>query len=177
MIRIRPETENDIAAIRHINEMAFGGREEADIVDKVRRQPGERLSLVAVDEDGELLGHILFSPASLASKDGQLEGMALAPMAVLPDHQNRGIGTQLANTGIEMLRAKGCPFIIVLGHAHYYPRFGFQRASKYNIHSQWDGVPDEAFMILVLQTDGLPPEGGAARYSTAFDDTAEEDLA
>jgi putative acetyltransferase len=177
MIKIRTETDKDIAAIRHINEAAFGGREEADIVDKVRALPSTKLSLVAVDDDGQLLGHILFSPATLSGDKGQLEGMALAPMAVLPEHQNRGIGSQLVKAGIEMLRAEACPFIIVLGHAHYYPRFGFERASQHNIRSQWAGVPDDAFMILVLEADKLPPQGGVARYCSAFDDAVEEETA
>lgn len=172
MITIRPETDDDIAAIRHINEAAFGGQEEADIVDKVRTQTGPKLSLVAVDESGQLLGHILFSPAVLAGDYGQVEGMALAPMAVVPEYQNRGIGTQLVEAGLERLRASACPFVIVLGHSHYYPRFGFERASQHKIASQWPGVPDEAFMVLIMAPDKLPSEGGVARYSPAFDDAA-----
>jgi len=172
MIEIRNETEADITAIRQVNEAAFGGQEEANIVDKVRAQPGEKLSLVAVDEDAKLIGHILFSRVSLNGEDGKLDGMGLAPMAVVPEYQNRGIGSQLVKGGIERLRTTGCPFIIVLGHAHYYPRFGFEPASKYRIHSQWEGVPNEVFMVLVLDADKLPPSGGLARYNPAFDESA-----
>lgn len=170
MIQIRSETEQDIAAIRSINEAAFGGKEEADIVDKLRAQAGEKLSLVAQGDNGQLLGHIFFSPVTLHGDAGEIVvGMGLAPMSVLPEHQNRGIGSLLVQAGIERLRASGCPFIIVLGHAQYYPRFGFEPASQHNIHSQWDDIPDEVFMILILEADKLPSSGGVVRYSSAFD--------
>ena len=80
--------------------------------------------------------------------------MGLAPMAVLPAWQRQGIGTLLVKRGIEMLKRRSCPFIIVLGHPEYYPRFDFERASGTGIRSQWEGVPDEAFMILILDQAG-----------------------
>jgi putative acetyltransferase len=98
--------------------------------------------------------------------------MGLAPMAVLPDIQHRGIGTQLIRKGIESLRRAHCPFIIVLGHADYYPRFGFEGASAYGVKCQWDGVPDEAFMILWLDKSTMPPASGLAKYREEFDEAA-----
>jgi putative acetyltransferase len=94
--------------------------------------------------------------------------MGLAPMAVLPDMQRRGIGTQLINAGVEELRKRRCPFIIVLGHAGYYPRFGFEKASLYGIMCQWEGIPDEAFMILWLDRTKAGSVSGLAKYREEF---------
>ncbi len=101
-------------------------------------------------ESGRIVGHILFSPVRIDGSEMTTDGMGLAPVAVLPAWQRQGIGTLLVQTGIKMLTGQGCSFTIVLGHPEYYPRFGFERASLHGIHSQWQGVPDEAFMILIL---------------------------
>ena len=103
-----------------------------------------------------------------------IEGMGLAPMAVLPAWQRQGIGTLLIKRGIEMLKSRSCPFIIVLGHPEYYPRFDFERASNYGIRSQWEGVPDEAFMILILDREAMQGVSGVARYRNEFDEAVEE---
>jgi putative acetyltransferase len=124
---IRPETTADIPAIHTLNELAFGQPLEANIVDKIRNSSGIGISVVA-EEQGRIVGHILFSPAEIEGPRGSIAGMGLAPMAVLPDLQRQGIGTQLVKRGVEDLSARGCSFIIVLGHADYYPRFGFERA-------------------------------------------------
>lgn len=97
-------------------------------------------------------------------------GMGLAPMAVLPSHQRKGIGSLLVRHGLEFLRKCDCPFVIVLGHPEYYPRFGFEVASKYKLRSQWEGVPDEAFMVIVLNSSEFPKQGGVARYRDEFND-------
>jgi len=147
MIIIREERPEDIEAIRRVNNEAFGQPAEAEVVDRLRENCNDLLSLVAV-ERREVVGHILFSPATIGGEGTALEvaGMGLAPMAVLPRCQGQGIGSLLIHNGIKMLRERGCPFIIVLGYPEYYPRFGFERASRYGIHSQWSEVPDEAFM-------------------------------
>jgi putative acetyltransferase len=90
-------------------------------------------------------------------------------MAVLPAHQNRGIGSMLVREGLKQLVAQGCPFVIVLGHPEYYPRFGFEPASKHGIRCQWEGVPDAAFMVLFLQEDPPIETTGTARYRAEFD--------
>ena len=94
-------------------------------------------------------------------------GMGLAPMAVLPEHQRQGIGSELVRAGLAELRERDCIFVIVLGHPEYYPRFGFEPASKHGIKCEW-AVPDEAFMILVFDETHLPEAGGRVRYRPEF---------
>jgi len=166
MIEIREEQPWDILLIREVNIQAFGQVQEADIVDKVRRNCGDLLSLVGVAGD-KVVGHILFSPVLLKRKERTVEGMGLAPMAVLPEYQRQGIGSQLIRTGIARLASRRCPFIVVLGHAEYYPRFGFEPASRYGIRSEWE-VPDEAFMILVLDQSEMQDISGVAIYRPEF---------
>ena len=166
MIRIREEQPQDIKAIRKLNIRAFGQAQEADVVDKLRRTCNDLLSLVAVIQN-QVIGHILFSSAKIESGDRFVEGMGLAPMAVLPEYQRRGIGSELARTGIAKLKNRQCPFVIVLGHAGYYPRFGFEPASRYGIRSEWE-VPDDAFMILMLNESEMQAISGVARYRPEF---------
>lgn len=166
MIEIRKEEPGDIGAVRRLNEAAFEDGPEADLVDKLRGACDHYGSFVAVDQ-GVVVGHILFTPVTL--DDGGLVGMGLAPMAVLPSRQKQGIGSLLVRYGLEYFRNAGCPFIIVLGHPDYYPRFGFGPASHYKLSSQWEGVPDEAFMVIVFRGDDLPEAGSIARYRGEFD--------
>ncbi|MGD8499573.1 MAG: N-acetyltransferase [Phycisphaerales bacterium] len=173
MIAIREEEVSDIWAIRNLNEVAFGGPAEADVVDRLRQVCDDCLSLVAVDGD-EVVGHVMFSPATVESSDRVIRGMGLAPMAVLPNRQRRGIGTALIERGLALLRERRCPFVIVLGHADYYPRFGFVPASLYNLKSQWEGIPDGAFMILEFDQKALKGAHGVAKYREEFNEAMEE---
>ncbi len=167
MVQIRRERPGDEKTVRRINRLAFECDEEANVVDQLRRTCKEYLAFVAtVDE--EIVGHILFTPATL--EGSRLVGMGLAPMAVDPGVQNRGIGTLLVGHGLEHLKASGCPFVIVLGHPEYYPRFGFELASARGVSCQWEGVPNEAFMIQVFDLEGFPETGGIARYRSEFDE-------
>ena len=166
MIRIREEQAQDVVAIREVNVRGFGQSQEADIVDKLRQNCDELISLVALKED-KIVGHILFSPVTIESGDGTIRGMGLAPMAVLPEHQRQGIGSELVRAGIERLKNMDCPFVIVVGFPEYYPRFGFESASRYGIKSEWD-VPDEAFMILVLNESELGGISGVVKYQPEF---------
>ncbi len=169
MITIRLEKPEDIISVRIINERAFGQPAEADIVDKLRQNCPEVLSLVAEDE-GYIIGHILFTPVIVATDEKSIQGMGLGPMAVLPERQREGIGSIMVEYGLKMLQDRSCPFVIVLGHAEYYPRFGFEIASKYGLTSQWDGVPDEAFMVLIFDEIALEGVSGIARYRKEFDE-------
>jgi putative acetyltransferase len=167
-ISVRPERPADVAAVRRVNEEAFGQPAEAAIVDALRRHCPDALSLVATEGDS-VVGHIFFSPATVECGQRVIEGMGLAPMAVLPGRQRRGIGTLLARAGIATLRERRCPFVIVLGHPEYYPRFGFVPASRHGLRCQWDGVPDEAFMVLILDEGVMQGVSGVASYRSEFD--------
>jgi putative acetyltransferase len=162
LIRIREETPEDVAAVREVNRQAFGQDEEGALVDALRASGAVLLSLVAV-QDHQVVGHIMYSPLQV----GVVTGAALAPMAVLPDHQGQGIGSQLVRAGTSRLKESGCPFIIVVGHAHYYPRFGFTPASDWGITCEWE-VPAEAFMLLVLDHARMASVSGRAVYRPEF---------
>ena len=169
MVDIRREKQRDYATVRVLNDTAFGQTTEGVIVDNIRGVCNEILSLVAVKE-GEVVGHILFSPISVNCEGKRILGMGLAPMAVLPQYQNQGIGTQLVNEGIKILKASKIPFIVVLGHAKYYPRFGFQVASKYGLVPQWEGVPDDVFMVLFLDESMKNNVHGVVNYRKEFNE-------
>jgi len=168
MITIRKEQRGDEEQIRLVNTCAFGQPAEADVVDTLRKACPEGVSLVAVCED-KIVGHILFTPAVIEAKEKEIGGMGLAPMSVQPEFQRQGIGAKLVQAGLDEMRKAQQPFVIVLGHPEYYPRFGFARASRYGIISQYDNVPDEAFMILVLDKGALKGALGIAKYRAEFD--------
>lgn len=167
MLEIRKEEANEREAIHQLNSIAFDHGPEAVLVDKLRITCQDYISFVAVEESS-VIGHILFTPAGI--EDCSAVGMGLAPMSVLPSHQREGVGSRLVRYGLDYLRDAGCPFVIVLGHPDYYPRFGFEPASKYQIRSQWEGVPDAAFMIAVFDRGVIPKRGGVARYRDEFDE-------
>jgi putative acetyltransferase len=169
MAVIRDERSPDASAIRAVVEAAFSQAVEADLVDKLRVACHERISLVACDGD-HIVGHILFTPVTIDRAEGMLVGYGLAPMAVLPEFQRRGIGSALVHAGIERLRHSRCPFVIVVGHPTYYPRFGFVPASTCGIGCEWDGVPDDAFMVLVLEPAITSQLAGVAKYRKEFDE-------
>ncbi|MHC4750178.1 MAG: GNAT family N-acetyltransferase [Planctomycetota bacterium] len=162
MYIIRREQPQDISKIREINKRAFGQEQEAMIVDRLRENCNSILSLVAIAED-QVIGHILFSPAVIEGENGRLFGSGLAPVAVLPEYQKKGIGSELVQTGVARLKQGGCPYIIVLGYPEYYSRFGFEPANRFGIKSQWD-VPTEAFMILMLNKTAMKDITGVAKY-------------
>ena len=163
LIEIREERPDDISAVREVNRRAFGQQQESNIVDALRTNGGALLSLVAM-MDGRVVGHIMYSPVTLGDT---VNGAALGPMAVRPEHQRQGIGTKLIETGNRKIKDAGYPFIIVVGHAEYYPRFGFRPASKYGIKCEWD-VPDEVFMVLMLDAAKMKGVSGLAKYRGEF---------
>jgi putative acetyltransferase len=166
VITIRHEKPEDTPLIYSVIEQTFKRTAEAVLTDKLRHACAEHLSLVAED-NGTIAGHIMFTPV-LIKNGKEIQGMGLAPMAVLPARQRRGIGTLLIKSGLQILQENGCPFVIVLGHPDYYPRFGFQPASRFNIKSQWEGVPDEAFMILVMDEEAMRNVSGIALFRDEF---------
>lgn len=164
-MHIRPEAPSDLAAVRAVNEAAFGTSGEADLVDTLRDKVQPLVSLVA-DLDGSVVDHILFSPVTL-TPGADVMLMGLGPMAVLPEHQRRGIGSALVAEGLKRCAALGCDAVIVLGHPAYYPRFGFVPASRYGISSEYD-VLDEVFMLTELRAGSLRGVSGKVSYDEAF---------
>jgi putative acetyltransferase len=146
---IREERPGDRDAVRAVEEAAFGRPDEADIVDALRDDPAWALSLVAVADDGEIVGHLLFTRGDRA--------MTLGPLAVLPSHQRSGVGAALMREGLARLDEP----IVLLGHVEYYPRFGFRPAAPEGITNQW-GIEDPAWMVRGELSPGL------VRYPAAF---------
>jgi putative acetyltransferase len=165
-MNIREERSEDIAAIRSVNIEAFGRAQEANLIEMLRTNGGILLSLVAPNED-QIVGHLLYSPVTAGSGEKKIAGAGLGPMAVLPEYQRRGIGAKLIEFGTSRLKQSGCPFIVVLGHAEYYPRFGFRPASQYRLKCEWK-VPDNAFMALVLDESKIRRLSGFAKYREEF---------
>ncbi len=168
MTTIRPETAEDYAAIREVNALAFGREVEARLVENLRRLPDFilELSLVAV-EGGRVVGHILFSPLVVETKDGSVPALALGTLAVRPESQNQGIGSELVLDGLERCRSLGHRTVVVVGHANYYPRFGFSPARALGLEAPFP-VPDEAFLALELVPGALDGVAGMVRYPPPF---------
>ncbi len=126
----RREEPRDADAVWRVNELAFGEPTEANLVRDLTAAGASTLSLVA-EKDGYVVGHILFSPVTIETPAGQVTAIGLAPMAVLPDQQGKGIGTRLVQEGLAQLRRLGYDAVVLVGHPDYYPRFGFKRASRF----------------------------------------------
>jgi putative acetyltransferase len=162
---IRAERPTDWAAVRVVNESAFDTADEANLVDALRELARPIVSRVAED-DGAIVGHILFSPVLLVEHP-ELMIMGLAPMAVAPAHQRMGIGSALVRAGLDACARTGFGAVVVLGHPEYYPRFGFSPATRFGIGCEYD-VPDEAFMALELHADYLRGAIGKIKFHAAF---------
>jgi putative acetyltransferase len=168
MITIRPETTEDYAATHEVNALAFGREVEAALVEALRGLPDfiPELSLVAV-EAGRVVGHILFSPMVIETKEGAVPAVALATLAVRPEFQNQGIGSELVRDGLERCRSLGHRIVVVIGHPAYYPRFGFSPARTRGLEAPFP-VPDEAFLALELVPGALDGVAGMVRYPPPF---------
>jgi putative acetyltransferase len=164
---IRHEEKKDCKDIYEVNRLAFGQENEGKLVDKIRSGSNfvPELSLVAVT-GRKIVGHILFSKIKIIGSS-VFETLALAPMAVIPAFQKQGIGSKLIKKGMSKARELGFDSIIVLGHKDYYPRFGFERASKWGIKCPFE-VPDEAFMAIGLTKKALKVKAGTVEYPEEF---------
>jgi putative acetyltransferase len=163
---IRKEQHDDVAAIHALNSQAFGSEVESNLVDLLRENGKVALSMVA-EEGGSILGHILYSPVTITTSDKAVPALGLGPMAVLPSHQRRGIGSALIIASLEKLRQRGEKLIVLVGHPEYYPQFGFRKGSEFGLRWEMD-CPDEVFMVLELIPGSAPPGGGAVRYAREF---------
>ena len=168
--KVKQETDKDYRGITEVNDLAFGQKNEGRLILRLRKTKKfiPELSLVAEIED-RIVGHILFYPIEIKSDDQVFPSLALAPMAVLPEYQKQGIGSRLVEEGLKKARKLGSKSVIVLGHAAYYPRFGFEPAGKWGIRPPFE-VPDAVFMALELVRDGLKDIQGTVEYPPEFNE-------
>ncbi|HVV99789.1 MAG TPA: N-acetyltransferase [Planctomycetaceae bacterium] len=164
LLQIRPENADDHAAIGEVNRLAFGREAEARLVDELRSDGHVRLSLVA-EENGRVIGHILFSELLIRTATGEIQSLSLAPMAVVPDRQHRGIGTALVEAGLRQCRELGHRIVVVLGHPEYYPRFGFSAELAVPLLCGYSGP---ALMALELVPGALHNVRGELLYPPPF---------
>lgn len=169
-IIIRPEGPSDYKDIFRVNALAFERDNESRLIENLRNTrafvPG--LSIVALHNE-VCLGHILFLPINIIGSETKSETLSLAPMAVLPAYQNKGIGSQLVKEGILAAKKEGYSSIVVVGHPGFYPRFGFQRASQWGIRAQFE-IPDDVFMAMELQPNGLKGHEGIVEFPEEYND-------
>jgi putative acetyltransferase len=151
--------------VRRVNQRAFGRSTEAALVDALRGSPGA-VSLVATVER-EIVGHILFTPVQVGDEPRPSLAVGLAPMAVLPEYQRQGIGSELVRAGLDACRSRGHSLVVVVGHPTFYPKFGFVQASTAGLAYE-HAVRPEAFMVFELQAGMLAQARGVVRYRPEF---------
>ena len=165
---IRAEAPEDGQAIAEVTARAFGKEREARMVDAIRRSDGyvPELSLVA-ELEGRIVGHVMLSYVSLASDERRV--LELGPMSVAPERQREGIGSALIREAVRVAEERGEPLVLVLGHATYYPRFGFRPAGELGIAPPDPDIRDEFFMALPLRAYD-PTLRGRVVFPAAFTD-------
>jgi putative acetyltransferase len=161
---IRAEVVGDHEDIRRVNRLAFGQDAEGQLVDALRAGGLVRLSLVA-ELAGNVVGHILFSDLPIVTDSGTIAALSLAPMAVLPELQNQGIGSALVRRGVEECRRQGHRIVVVVGHADFYPRFGFSAQLARRFDSPYSG---DSCMALELSPGALEGVRGRVEYPPPF---------
>lgn len=167
---IRPEAPGDVQAIHRVEVAAFGQGDEAKLVDQLRAHNAHTLSLVA-ELHNEIVGHILFTPVTIEGEDATVNALGLAPLAVMPGHQNKGIGSALVETGLERCRKTGHLLVFVVGHVTYFPRFGFRPAVPLGFDCDYvshEG-PVGHFMVTELMAGALRGQCGYVRFRPEFD--------
>jgi putative acetyltransferase len=166
LLTIRLETASDREAVFRVEADAFGREKNARLVDALRANGKVLLALVA-ELDGEVVGHILFTPMTIESPGGSHAAVCLGPLAVATAHQRQGIGGKLIEAGLAELRAAGHGAVFLQGHPSYYPRFGFRPAREFDTHYEDDR---DAFMALELYPDALDNVSGNVKYAPEFDE-------
>lgn len=168
IVKIRPETPEDIPGIRQVNESAFSTPAEADLVDLCRAHGKHILSLAAL-QGKQVVGHILFTPVNLDPPHPGWRGVGLGPVAVLPEQQGKGIGSRLILMGLELCRAQGYDYVVLLGAPLYYTRFGFIPGREFGLSSDY-GDGDE-FQARELNPGVLRGARGVVKYVPEFSET------
>lgn len=164
-MKIRPARGRDARAIHQVVRAAFGQNEEADLIERLRRDDDVLFELVA-EQDRYVVGHVLFSPLGLSPEPADAPVLAaLAPVTVWPDAQRQGIGRELVQAGLAACRAAGVDAIVVLGHYDYYPRFGFSSDKAAKLDAPFSGA---SFMALELTPGALDRARGRLTYAKAF---------
>jgi len=169
-IAIEPETEGDYEGITKVHTAAFNRDGEARLVEKLRKTPAyiPELSLVARYRNA-IIGHILLYPVKINAYKKKCNSLALAPISVIPRFQNKKVGSILIKEDLEKAQKLGFKSVIVVGHPEYYPRFGFEKASKYGISPPFN-VPDTAFFAIELEKDGLKNCNGTIEYPSEYNE-------
>lgn len=162
---IRKEAETDHPLVYQLNARVFESDGEAKLVEKLRGSPDTLLSLVAEKKE-RIVGHIMFSKVSLIGH-ADLKLVGLAPLAVAPETQNMGIGGELVNRGLSQCRELGVDAIVVIGHSHYFPKFGFKPGASFGVDCEYD-VPEDVFMLSELKEGALTGKKGVVFYHPAF---------
>jgi putative acetyltransferase len=168
MVTLRHETGKDYSEITRVNDLAFGRTAEGKLIKQLRKKDYfvAELSIVA-EYNGKIVGHLLFTPVEIRSNLQKHQTLTLAPMAVLPEYQKKSIGKLMLIFGLQEAKDLGYRSAVVLGHPSYYPRFGFEPASKWEITSPFP-APDEAFMALELLSGGLQGISGKVVFPEEF---------
>ncbi|AJY73713.1 GNAT family N-acetyltransferase [Paenibacillus beijingensis] len=167
---IRTERTADYEQVYSLHYEAFGKREdESKLVERIRQsdQFVTELSIVA-DMDGSIAGHILLSKAAIFGHGSTVEVIVLAPLAVQPALQKKGIGSALMQEGLRRTRELGYGLVALIGHPGYYPRFGFEPARRHGLELTQYDVPDDVFMINELIQGSLDGATGELKYPQAF---------
>ena len=162
-MEIRKESPADVAAIYQVHAAAFPTEAEAKLVNALRTAGRLTISLVAMEKD-QLLGHVALSPVRVNM--AATNGLGLAPIAVHPEHQQRGIGTELMHAAIAAAKDRTVGFIVVLGDPVFYRRFGFLPASRHNLNDEYGG--GDAFQAVEWIVGSIPPGGGTVQYAPEF---------
>ncbi|AFU14055.1 GNAT family N-acetyltransferase [Bacillus toyonensis] len=172
MVTIRQEQKNDYRKTEEVVKEAFlneefSDKKEHELVKRIRECDAfiPELSIVAVDK--EIVGHIMLSKITIEQGGTTIDSLALAPVSIAPSHQKKGIGGKLITAALEKAKELGYGSVVVLGHPEYYPKFGFERASQWNIKAPFE-VPDEVFMVMELRENTLQGVEGIVQYSSAF---------